>query len=854
MDNGLFHTGDITSVLQRTDAATEGLSRAEAQARLERNGPNALPAPRPTPLPVIFFSQFKNPIIVILLIATAISFGIGESLDAWFIAAVLTINALIGTVLEYSAARKADALRRSVTTHAKVLRDGSEELIDAAALVPGDIVLLESGDKVPADLRLLHSHNLAADEALLTGESLEAAKNFNALFSDPDLPVGDRANMLFAGTFITKGRAKAVVTGTGLRTEIGKIAELLGKKRVALVPLIVRLETFSTKIAVAVAVIALAIMAISLYRGAPLLDIFFLTLALFVSAVPEGLPVAITVALASAAVAMSRRNVIVRKLPAIEALGSCTLIATDKTGTLTQNRLSVESFTPAADHAAACKAMIVANEAYYNREGTLGGDQVDVALASFAARRYPDDTELLEFPKADLIPYEPVQKFSGAVIEENETYFAAIKGSPEIILRACGVTPQQRQALLSEAAALAGQGYRLIGIAYARPRENGLLRAMETASFTWGGLAAIADPLREGVYEAIDRCHRAGITVVMVTGDHPETALHIAKRLGIAQESGQVADGETLARWYERHADPSELAHIRVFARVSPEQKLQIVTAFEALGHYVAVTGDGVNDAPALKAANLGVAMGRSGTDVAKETADLILTDDAFTSIVAGIEEGRRAYDNIRKVVHLLISTGFAEIVLVMLSLAFATPVPLLPLHLLWLNLVTNGIQDVALGLEAVEKHVLDRPPRAPKEPIFNAIMIRRVLLGGLYIGITAFALFYCLLAQGVPTESARNTTLLLMVLFENIHAFNSRSELRSIFRINHLRNPLLPLSVIIAQAIHIGAMQLPWTRQLLSIEPVSLQVWTELLLLSVGLVVIMEVEKVLRKKPGSPV
>jgi P-type Ca2+ transporter type 2C len=854
MDHVAFHTGDLATIMRRSGGRAEGLSRAEALARLERDGPNTLPSPRPTPLPFIFFSQFKNPIIVILLIAAVISFGIGEMLDGGFIAGVLLINALIGTVLEYSAARKADALRHSVKTLAKVLRDGKEELVDAAELAVGDLVLLESGDKVPADLRLVHSHNLAADESLLTGESLEAAKDFRAVFDDRDLPVGDRTNMLFAGTFVTKGRAKAVTVATGLQTEIGKIAALLGAKRTARVPLIVRLEAFSVKIAVAVAVISVVIMAISLYRGAPLLDLFFLTIALFVSAVPEGLPVAITVALASAAVAMSRRNVIVRKLPAIEALGSCTLIATDKTGTLTQNRLSVESFAAAADYASACKAMTVANEAYVGRDETFGGDQVDVALAAFAVRRYPDYAELLEFPKTDFIPYEPSQKFAGAVIEADEHFFAAIKGSPEVILEACRLDPGRRETVLAEAAALAREGYRLIGVAFAEPAEPDVHALMRLRHFTWGGLAAIADPLRDGVAEAIERCHRAGIAVVMVTGDHPETALHIARRLGIAQEIRQVTDGETLTHWREGEADPSVLADIRVFARVSPEQKLQIVTAFEALGHYVAVTGDGVNDAPALKAANLGVAMGESGTDVAKETADLILTDDAFTSVVGGIEEGRRAYDNIRKVVHLLISTGFAEIILVMLSLAFATPVPLLPLHLLWLNLVTNGIQDVALGLEPAEPHVLNRPPRPPKEPIFNAVMVRRVLLGSLYIGITAFALFYWMLQQGASTEAARNTTLLLMVLFENIHAFNSRSERHSIFRLNHLKNPLLPLSVIIAQAIHIVAMQLPWTQKLLSLEPVSLRVWTELLLLSLGLVVVMELEKVLRGKPDRPV
>ncbi|WP_345986231.1 HAD-IC family P-type ATPase [Sulfurimonas sp. HSL-1656] len=847
MEFDAHHTLGIDTTFRHFDCTSSGLSTAEAAIRLKRDGPNTLPVAPPTPLLRIIFSQFKNPIILILLIAALISFGIGEHLDAWFILAVLIINAAIGTVLEHSADRQAHALRHSVTTLAKVLRDGKEELIDAAGLALGDIVVIESGDKVPADLRLIHTYHLSADESLLTGESLEVGKDATAIFDDPDLPLGDRSNMLFAGTYITSGRARGIVSAVGLHTQIGRIAELLIGKSAVKVPLIARLEAFSLKIAAAVGVISLLIIALSLFRGTPLLEVFFLTVALFVSAVPEGLPVAITVALASAAVAMSRRSVIVRKLPAIEALGSCTLIATDKTGTLTQNRLSVESFEGAADPVKALEAVVIANEAYRNRQGTFGGDQVDVALALYAQRQNAAILERMERPKTDLIPYEPAQKYSGAVIETETGYFAAVKGSPEVILAACSIDPSERDILLAEVNSLAREGYRLIGVAYADTATPHLQEAMASKHFIWAGLAAITDPLRDGVETALAHCHEAGITVVMVTGDHPETALHIAKRLNMAAGMQQVMDGEALSHWYENGGDPASLADIRVFARVSPEQKLQIVRAFQGLGHYVAVTGDGVNDAPALKSAHIGIAMGKSGTDVAKESADLILTDDAFTSIVGGVEEGRRAYDNIRKVVHLLISTGLAEIILVLLSLAFATPVPLLPIHLLWLNLVTNGIQDVALGLEPAEPHVLKRGPRPPKEPIFNALMIQRIVLGAAYMGLIGFGVFYTLLAQGVPVESARNDTLLLMVLFENLHAFNSRSETRYLFKVSHFKNLLLPLSIIAAQAVHIAAMQLPWTQQLLSLEPVSLQVWTELLLFSFGLVVVMEAEKFVR-------
>ncbi|WP_345973154.1 HAD-IC family P-type ATPase [Sulfurimonas diazotrophicus] len=845
MEFDAHHTLGIDTTFKHLDSSGSGLSSAEAEARLKRDGPNALPVAPPTPLLRIILSQFKNPIILILLIAALISFGIGEALDAGFILAVLVINAAIGTVLERSADQQAHALRHSVKTLAKVLRDGKEELIDATGLALGDIVVIESGDKVPADLRLIHTYHLSADESLLTGESLEVGKDAERRFDDPDLPLGDRSNMLFAGTYITSGRARGIVSAVGLHTQIGRIAELLIGRSAVKVPLIARLEAFSLKIAAAVGIISLLIVALSLFRGTPLLEIFFLTVALFVSAVPEGLPVAITVALASAAVAMSRRNVIVRKLPAIETLGSCTFIATDKTGTLTQNRLSVESFDIEAEKA--LEAVVVANEAYLNREGRFGGDQVDVALVRYAHRQNADLAELLETPKTDLIPYEPSQKFSGAVIERETGYFAAIKGSPEVILAACRIAQDEREALLERVSRLAREGYRLIGVAYADGASPNLQDALNAKRFKWAGLAAITDPLRDGVETAVAHCREAGITVAMVTGDHPETALHIAKRLQMAQDATQVIDGEALSRWYDNGADPSALAGIRVFARVSPEQKLQIVHAFQGLGHYVAVTGDGVNDAPALKSAHIGIAMGKSGTDVAKESADLILTDDAFTSIVGGIEEGRRAYDNIRKVVHLLISTGLAEIILVLLSLAFATPVPLLPIHLLWLNLVTNGIQDVALGLEPAEPHVLKRGPRPPKEPIFNVLMIRRIALGALYMGVIGFGVFYTLLAQGVSVESARNVTLLLMVLFENLHALNSRSETRYLFAVSHFKNLLLPLSIVAAQTVHIAAMQLPWMQHLLSLEPVSLEMWGKLLLFALGLVVVMEAEKLFR-------
>jgi calcium-translocating P-type ATPase len=858
-----FHTLSVEKSFELTESSPEGLIEAEAQKRLAHYGPNALPESKPKPLLLTFFEQFKSPIILILLIAAILSFAIGETLDAWFILAVLAINAIIGTHLEHSAAQKAHALKSSVKTFANVLRDARVRRIEAKDLTIGDIVMLESGDKVPADIRLIEGRDLMVDESLLTGESVAVEKNASGIYDDPELPVADQANMLFAGTYVTSGRGTGVVVAVGLQTQIGRIAEMLAQRSEAKIPLIERLELFSKNIAIAVTVTSVFLFFIALYQHMEITQIFFLILALFVSAVPEGLPVAITVALAAAAVAMSRRNVIVRKLAAIEGLGSCTMIATDKTGTLTQNRLQIQAFvtpedvvdTPDKASRELAKILLVANEAHLAKPedlSSLEGDQVDVAFAMFALRKDPALAEFLEAPRADVMPYESAKKMAGAAINEDGRYLHVIKGSPEMILRHLHLDHRLKHKLTEEVEKWAAEGFRIIAVAKAvtnMPKIEPLLQKMR---FEWVGFAAIADPLREGVKKAVKRCQEAGIAVAMVTGDHPSTAYHIAKELEIAMSPEEVMDAEALNRWTENGSDPKEIEDKRVFARVAPAQKLQIVQAFQKLGHYVAVTGDGVNDAPALKFANIGIAMGLSGTDVAKESADLILTDDAFPSIVGGIEEGRRAYDNIRKVVHLLISTGFSEIILVLLSLIFVTPIPLLPIHLLWLNLVTNGIQDVALGLEKAEPGILKRPPRHPGEPIFNGVMISRIAVGGFYMGLLAFGLFYYLLNIGYDADSARNLTLMLMVLFENVHVFNSRSEHLPLFRINHLQNPLLILSVIAAQAVHIAALHIPLTQKLLSVEPVPVKVWDELLLLALGLIVVMETEKWIRNRIGN--
>jgi Ca2+-transporting ATPase len=853
----MFHIKNIQESLDHLDCNKEGLTTEEANLRTAHYGKNSLPQAKNKTLLHIFLDQFKSPIIYVLLIAAVVSISIKDFEDGGFILAVLFINALIGTYQEYTAGEQADALKKVIITYVQVLRDKKRIELSSEEITLGDIVFFESGVKVPADVRLIESYDLSVNESQLTGESIDVSKNASYISTDKDEPVADRKNMLFAGSLVTTGRATGVVTAVASETEVGKIASLLFAEKVSKPPLVLRMEEFSLNIAKITLFLMLLIVLIGIYQEIPLREIFFLAVALAVSSIPEGLPVAITVALSMASASMSKRNVIVRKLAAIEGLGSCTMIASDKTGTMTQNRLSVEHVvTPSQTFSSheyineeILLCSILCNESsshIENSELKFIGDQVDVALAKYALGIDKTLYEKYNKPQPiDRVPYEPINKYSGMSYKLQGKKIHFIKGSPEVILQKSNFAEHEADTIHKQVDAWADKGFRNIALAYKLSDEAELAED----GYTYLGFSCITDPLREGVADAVKSAEEAGIEVVMITGDHPNTAYYIAKELGIAISKDEVIDGLEMSRWKEQGANKEEIANKRVFARVSPEQKQLIVKTFQELGHFVAVTGDGANDAPALKHANIGISMGKSGTDVARESSDLVLTDDSFSSIVNGIEEGRIAYDNIRKVIHLLIPAGFAEIILVLLSMLFFIPIPLLPVQLLWLNLVTDSIQVMALGLERGEPGILKRKPRAPREPIFNKVMISRVIVGGLYMGLSAFLVFYTLLSYGYDEDMARNITLLLMVLFENIQVFNSRTETLSIFSINHAKNIFLWLSVILAQGLHIVSMHIPFMQSILSIEPVSLKMWGVLLLIAVILVAVLEIEKVIRAK-----
>lgn len=881
------HNMDVDAVITALKSSRHGLSPQEAQNRLQLVGPNAFPEVALPGFLMIFFRQFRSPMIYILLLAAVVSIVVQEYSDAVFIMLVLLVNAIIGSIQEHSAQQSATALRHLVTQVAHVEREDTLE-INAETLVPGDIVLLESGDKVPADLRLISVNGLQIDESLLTGESMPVTKDCTVVLAK-DLTTGDKINMAFSGTLVSRGRGVGIVVATALETQVGQIAEVVLTRHSAKPPLIIRLERFTFKITIALAITVMIMGAVTLAQGMPFVEVLLLSTALAVSAIPEGLPVALTVALSISMRRMAKRNVIARRLVTVEALGSCTYIATDKTGTLTVNELTTrkivlfndelldvagEGIIPIGEIRDETGKIIgtenevlrrLATTAALANEGLLGkhnnewlghGDAVDVSMLVLAHKLNIIRQETLnQHPEVAFIPFESSNRFSASLNINNGRQQAHIKGAVERLLPMCnrmagplGDIPIDVAKVERLAVQLASNGYRVLALASGdvNLQENEVFSAEHLTGLSLLGLVGMIDPLRKEVKSAIDECYHAGLKVAMITGDHPATALAIARDLNLAQDTQDVVVGKQLIDAQEQGElkldDLTRASH--VFARIEPQQKLDIVQSLQRNGHFVAVTGDGANDAPALKVAHVGVAMGKKGTDVARETSDMIITDDNFTSIVAGIEEGRIAYANVRKVIFLLISTGAAEVVLFAMSLVMGLPLPLTAVQLLWLNLVTNGIQDVALAFEPGEGNELRMRPRSPQEPIFNRIMIERVVGSAVVMGVIAYAQFQYLILNGYSLDEARNIVLLLMVLFENVHVLNCRSERKSIFRMNHFHNPLLLYGTLTAQAIHIFAMYLPGISDVLKIQPVTFMQWFECLGVAALLLLFSELYK----------
>ena len=871
-----------TCVERLESSATAGLSEQEARERVARHGLNKLEDEERINLFTLALHQFTSPLIAILLVAALVTFLLGEVADTLVIMAVVLLNAVIGFTQEYKAEESVRALKNLVVSKARVLRDGREHEVPSTELVPGDIVLLTSGDRVPADLRLIRTIELRVDEAMLTGESLPAEKHNQPLAEDKLIP-GDQVNMAFMGTAVVNGRARGVVTATGAATLLGGIAGDVREIGAVKAPIQEKIEHFAKMVGIYVLIASGAIFAIGLLLGGSVKEMFMTAVAAAVATIPEGLPIVVTIAMAVGVGRMARHNAIVRKLPAVETLGSTTVICSDKTGTLTKNEMTVtllhdgERVSEATGSgydlsgeihrdglpvkvdeeerlARLLRIGLLCNESdVYEEEGNwrVDGDPTEGALIVAAMKGGLDpEGERSAWPQLGMIPFESERGYMATLHEHDGRRHIFVKGAPERVLEMCTLAEAEREAILRRAGEFAAQGLRVLAHAWkeAAPEAMELTHGDLEGGLTLAGLQGMIDPPRPEVIEAVRGCKRAGIRVVMITGDHAVTARAIAAELGIA-----AADAPTLTgRELEGMSDDElyqQVGEVSVYARVAPEHKLRITRQLAARGEIVAMTGDGVNDAPALKAAHIGIAMGKGGTDVAKEASDMVLTDDNFASIFQAVREGRVVFDNLRKVTFFLIPTGIAAILSIVATMIFGVPIPYVPAQLLWINLVTNGLQDVAMAFEPGEKGILDRPPRDPKEGLMSRLLIERTLLVGGTIAAGVVYTFMTALNSGETLEHARTVAVTTMVLFQFFQAWNSRSETESVFRINLLSNPFLFVALIAAFFAQLAVLYVPALQWLFRTVPLSAGEWIEVIVVASSVLVVVEVDKWLRRR-----
>lgn len=855
-------------VLNELNTNREGLTTKEVNERTNKYGYNELPQKEKTSILKIFLGELKDPIVILMLVAGFSSFIVGEIVDGLAILFIIVVDLIMGTYQENKAENTADALASLVKEEARVIRDGKEIKIESKLLVPGDIVLLESGDKISGDLRILEASNLRIDESILTGESLAVEKDGKAINKD-NLNIAEITNQLYAGTTVITGRAKAVVIKTGLNTELGKIAETINETEEEKSPLTIRVEKFSKQITLLAVFIAVIVAVVLLNKHVGYQEIFLSVVALSVSALPEGLPLALTMALTIASTRMSKKKVIAKKLHSVEALGSTTVIATDKTGTLTCNEQTAKKIllpngneyeisgtgyeikgevTGTNMRFAKEIALLgtINNEATLNEKEVIG-DSIDVAF-KVLGRKIKVEEDSVDI--IDMIPYESANKYSAVFYEEEKQNYVTIKGSLEKVITFCNkinfLDKFDKELLVKQNEELAKQGYRVITLAKGKVKTKEEYSEEDIKDLTFMGMVAFIDPIRKDVYKAIKECKTAGIKVMMITGDHPLTAFAIANELEIARNMDEVATSEEVEEYFNKseQAFDNFIKTKTVFARVTPLQKLRIVESLKRQDEFVAVTGDGVNDAPALRAANLGIAMG-SGTDLAKETAKMIVIDDNFKSIVAGVKEGRIAYSNIRKITYFLVSCGIAEIFFFLISIVMDLPMPLVAIQLLWLNIVTDGLHDLALSFEDAEKGIMNEKPRDAKESLFDRTLFEEIIFSGLTIGVLVFAFWYYLLkVRGIDVTVARAYTMAFMVFIQNMHVFNCRSEKNSATSVSLKSNPMIIGAVLISVILQIIIMSVPFLSKVLKVTAISAKDTILLLLLSSVILIIMELYK----------
>lgn len=878
-----WHTRTVEAVHEALEVGARGLSAAEAAERLERYGPNEIEPERLDPWWMLLLHQFRDPLVYILLIAGAITLILRDYTDTAVILAVVLLNAVIGFIQELKARRAIEGLARMSAPHAEVIRDDRTLSIESRDLVPGDMVLLTSGARVPADLRLESVRNVEVDESALTGESMPVRKSVDALENESLVP-GDQVNMAFAGTVVTRGRARGIVVRTGAETELGRIATHIREVGETATPLQRRMDQFGRQVGMVVLGLAGVVVVAGVVRGLGADEIFLTAVALAVSAIPEGLPVVLTVTLAIGVSRMASRNAIIRLLPAVETLGSTTLIGSDKTGTLTRNEMTVRSIwtadgsyelsgvgygleggaggsddgeVTAADHAALRSTLlagVLANEADADavEAGQPQGDPTEIALHVAAAKvGLPPGSTRREHEELDILPFEPERRFMAtlnASTDGRRRIF--VKGAPEVILEHCrtqltddGEQPFDAGAARAALAELSGRGLRVLAMAWRDTEAHHLDEHALEHDFVFAGLQGMEDPVRDEAVAAVAAAHEAGIRVIMLTGDHVATARAIGRQLGLGAEGTEAIEGHELDGMSDERLAQAA-ATVDVYARVAPEHKLRLVQHMKTRGETVAVTGDGVNDAPALRAAHLGIAMGRGGTDVAREASDMILADDNFATITAAIEEGRIVFSNIRKVTFFLLSTAVGEVFTILVALFAGMPLPFVAAQILWINLVTNGLQDVALAFEPGEPGLLRKPPRAADEGILNKPLLRRLGAVGVVLAAGTLVTFGITLNATGDLDYARTAAMTQMVIFQFFHVFNCRSLDRSIFRVPAFSNRFLFISIIAAALAHAAVLYVPMLQRVFRTQPLAADDF--LLIVAIGSVVIIggEIDK----------
>jgi Ca2+-transporting ATPase len=889
-----YYNLSATQVMEMLDCGPSGLSPSQAQERLERHGPNELtPPPKISPL-TIFFRQFQNLLILILIAATGISFFLGEHLDAYVILVIILACTVLGFVQEYRAEQAAAALQKLAAPTATVVRAGREQIIPAREVAPGDVLVLHTGDRVAADGRLLEEVNLKADEALLTGESTTVSKSLTPS-EEPDPAVGDQRCMVFGGTVITYGRGRAVVTATGMNTQFGKIAGLLAEVAGEQTPLEKRMRTIGRILGVVCLAVAASASLLGVLRGHGWLEMLIWGISLAVAAVPESLPAVVTGALAIGTTRMARRNAIVKRLPAVETMGCTTVICTDKTGTLTKNEMTVrrlflegrrvevsglgyqpaggfsqdgDLIDPAGDPVLQMAARIglLCNDALLQEEGgawTIQGDPTEGALVVLSRKAGLDSQALgWKFPRVAEVPFSSERKLMTTIHQGPAEFLACVKGAPESLLPRCTrvltasgerpLTGEDQEIIMGEAGRMAGGALRVLGLAFREVEAISESPSEELESgLVWVGLAGMMDPPRLEARDAVSQCRDAGIRVIMVTGDHPDTAAAVARELGLdsrdRQKQAVLTGGEM------NSLSDSELTRVlrktRVFARVAPEHKLRLVNLLKAQGEVVAMTGDGVNDAPALKRADIGVAMGITGTEVTKETAAMILADDNFASLVAAVEEGRAIFDNIKKYLIFLLSCNLAEIFVLTGAIFLGLPLPLLALQILWVNLDSDGLPAFALGVDPKAPDIMSRPPRPLQEGVFTSPVNSLLAVISVYLTVVLIPLFvyYYYGNPGGHSDpeqvltKAQTMVFVTLILAEQVNAFNCRSDFHSLFTVGFFTNRLLIISVTLSTSMLAAVIYWPPLAELFHTAPLGWRDW--LLAAGLGLTILPVVE-----------